>query len=211
MFNSIILRALMAGAVATAFAAPAMTPAIASAQALEPAAQQIEAFDAALIRAMKAGAAGAGTEARYKALATAVDATFDIPVMTGFAVGPSWAGASADDKAALIAAFRKFTIASYAKNFGGYAGQKIAVDPTVQTRLPDKLVRTTMTGGDSDVVLGYRMRQSGGTWKVIDVLYNGAISQLTTQRSDFSSTLSTGGIKALVAKLNAQTDKLLKS
>jgi phospholipid transport system substrate-binding protein len=130
--------------------------------------------------------------------------------MTGFAVGPAWATASADDKAALIAAFRKYTIANYAKNFDGYDGQKITVDPTVLTRLPDKLVKTTMTGGDAPVVLGYRMRQAGSTWKVIDVLFNGAISQLTTQRSDFTATLQNGGVKALVAKLDAQTEKLLK-
>lgn len=208
MSKSIVLRALMAGALATSVAAPALAPATASAQALEPAGQQIEAFDAALIRAMKQGSSA---DARYRTLAPAVDAAFDIADMTGFAVGPTWASASSDDKAALIAAFRKFTIASYAKNFSSYDNQKIVVDPMVQTRLPDKLVRTTMTGGGTTVVLAYRMRQSGGAWRVIDVFFNGAISQLTTQRSDFASTLSTGGIKALIAKLNAQTDKLLKS
>ncbi len=46
------------------------------------------------------------------------------------------------------------------------------------------------------VVLGYRMRQAGSTWKMIDVLFNGAISQLTTQRSDFAATLAAGGAKA---------------
>ena len=58
--------------------------------------------------------------------------------------------------------------------------------------------------------LAYRMRDNGSGWKVIDVYYNGAISQLTTQRSDFAATLSSGGAKALVAKLDAQTEKLLK-
>jgi phospholipid transport system substrate-binding protein len=210
MPKSFLLRLAMAGAAGAAIGAPLAVPAVVQAQALEPAAQQIETFDAALIRAMKQGKAGADAEARAKTLTPAVEAAFDIPVMTSFAVGPTWASASAEDKAALIAAFRKFTIASYAKNFSSYDGQKIAVDPMVQTRLPDKLVRTTMTGGDSSVALAYRMRQSGGTWKVIDVLYNGAISQLTTQRSDFAATLANGGVKALVAKLNAQTDKLLK-
>ncbi len=69
-------------------------------------------------------------------MAPAVDATFNIPVMTAFAVGPAWASASAEDKAALIAAFRKYTIANYAKNFDSYNGEKITVDPMVLTRLP---------------------------------------------------------------------------
>jgi phospholipid transport system substrate-binding protein len=199
---------LMAAVLTASAAAPALAPGVAYADASEPAAQQIENFDAALIRTMKTDG---GTHARYKSISSAVESTFDIPVMLAFAVGPAWTSAAADDKAALISAFRKFTIANYAKNFDGYDGQKITVDPTVMTRLPDKVVRTTMTGGGTNVVLGYRMRQSGGAWKVIDVLYNGAISQLTTQRSDFSATIASGGVKALIAKLDAQTDKLLKS
>lgn len=202
-------RLVMAAAAVMALAGSAMAPHAARADAAEPAAQQIDNFDAALIRAMKAGK-DAGPQGRAKIMGPAVDAAFNLSAMTGFAVGPAWAGASAQDKAALVAAFRKYTIANYAKNFDSYEGQKIAVDPMVMTRLPDKLVKTIMSGNGSTVVLGYRMRQAGGTWKIIDVLFNGAISQLTTQRSDFASTLQAGGVKALVAKLNSQTDKLLK-
>jgi phospholipid transport system substrate-binding protein len=55
------------------------------------------------------------------------------------------------------------------------------------------------------------MRDTGSGWRVIDVYYNGGISQVTTQRSDFAATLASGGAKALVAKLEAQTEKLLKA
>lgn len=209
MSRSIPSRVLMAASAVVALAGSTLAPQPARADFTEPAAQQIDNFDAALIRAMKAGK-DAGPQGRAKIMGPAVDAAFNLSAMTGFAVGPAWAGASAQDKAALVSAFRKYTIANYAKNFDSYEGQKIAVDPMVMTRLPDKLVKTTMSGNGSTVVLGYRMRQAGGTWKIIDVLFNGAISQLTTQRSDFASTLQAGGVKALVAKLNSQTDKLLK-
>jgi phospholipid transport system substrate-binding protein len=209
MTKALAFRLLACAALASVAAAPALAPTAALAQASDPAAQQVEVLDAALIRTMKAGK-DAGAEGRYKIMAPAVDAVFDLPAMIGFAVGPSWATTSAEDKAALTAAFRKFTIASYAKNFDSYGGQKIALAGDVQTRGLDKLVKTQMTGGGADVVLIYRMRQSAGTWKVIDVLFNGAISQLTTQRSDFSATLAAGGPKALVAKLDAQSAKLLK-
>ena len=45
MSKSIVLRALMAGALATSVAAPALVPATARAQALEPAGLQIETLD----------------------------------------------------------------------------------------------------------------------------------------------------------------------
>jgi phospholipid transport system substrate-binding protein len=119
---------------------------------------------------------------------------------------------SADDQAALQKAYARYAVANWAKNFDNYSGQKLELDGPVVDRAPDKLVKTKLSGGGgSSVSLAYRMRQDGGAWKVIDVYYNGGISQLSTQRSDFASTLSSGGAKALITKLDSLTDKLLKA
>ena len=53
------------------------------------------------------------------------------------------------------------------------------------------------------------MRDAGGTLKVIDVIYE-FVSQLATRRSDFASTLTTGGAAALVKKLDEISDKLMQ-
>jgi phospholipid transport system substrate-binding protein len=54
------------------------------------------------------------------------------------------------------------------------------------------------------------MRQSPGDgWKVIDVYYNGTVSSLTGQRSEFASTLRSGGAQALVRKLDSRSNELL--
>ena len=194
---------------ALVLASVAVIAAPALAQSSDPAGKTIESFDAALIKTLQAGKA-AGPQGRAKVIGPAVEQAFDLPTMVRFAVGPDWAKMAPDDQAALQKAFSRFTIANYAKNFDNYAGQKLELDGDVQTRGVDKLVKTKLTGGGSNVSLAYRMRESGGTWKIIDVYYNGSISQLTTQRSDFASTLASGGAKALVAKLDAQTEKLLK-
>lgn len=55
----------------------------------------------------------------------------------------------------------------------------------------------------------YRMRESAGSWKILDVYY-GSISQLTTRRSDFAASLATGGAAGLVAHLNALSDDLMR-
>jgi phospholipid transport system substrate-binding protein len=198
-------------ALALALAASvAVAASLAQAQATDPAAQRIESFDTALLGAWKSDKS-VGAQGRAKVLAPAVEATFDLPAMARFAVGPTWTTIAPDDQAALLKSFSRFTIANYAKNFKDYSGQKLVVQPGVETRGLDKLVKTQLIDGSNTIPLAYRMRQSaGGPWKVIDVFYNGSISQLTTQRSDFSSTLTSGGAKALVAKLDAQTEKLLK-
>ena len=63
---------------------------------------------------------------------------------------------------------------------------------------------------DKPTDLIFRMRQaSDGKWKVIDVYYQGSISELTTRRSDFASTLASGGAPALLKKIDALADKLM--
>jgi phospholipid transport system substrate-binding protein len=101
------------------------------------------------------------------------------------------------------------TASTYAHNFDGYDNQRFTIDPNVETRGPDKLVRSHLVSPKETTNLTYRMRQSGGTWKVIDVYYNGAVSSLLGQRSEYAATLKTGGAAALVKKLNSRADELL--
>ena len=187
----------------------ATAPAVAAAQA-DPAISTVETLDTALLEAMKSGKS-AGTEGRYHKLAPVVDRVFDLPAMTRFAVGTTWSTYSSADQASLVKAFGRLTAANLAHNFSGFTGEQFKVNPAVQTRGPDKLVRTQIVPKSGDPTdLNYRMRSSGGAWKIIDVYY-GAISQLTSQRSDFAATVNSGGANALIKSIDAQADKLLKS
>ena len=183
------------------------TPMVASAQAGDPAAAQIGRFNATLLATMKEGKAQ-GYQGRYRKLEPAVKETFDLPLMIRFAVGPSWTTMSSADQTALLAAFTRFSISTWAHNFDSYDGQTFKLG-AVDTRGPDKLVHTQLVGSSgSPVDLAYRMRQStGGQWKVIDVYFNGASSQLSQQRADYASTLQSGGAPALVQKINALSAK----
>ena len=129
--------------------------------------------------------------------------------MTRFAVGPTWATMSEADRQALVKAFTRLSIASYAHNFDRFGGERFDVDPKVATRGPDKIVEAHLVAGGRTVNLTYRMRQSAGGWKIVDVYYD-AISQLTTRRSDFAAPLASGGAKGLLAHLAATSDKLLQ-
>jgi phospholipid transport system substrate-binding protein len=179
------------------------------ARAADPAAERIQSFYSTLLDTMKKGPE-LGMQGRYHALEPAVDATFDIPAMIQFIVGPGWASMKEDDRNNLIAAFRRMTVASYAANFVAFGGQQFNVDPKVQQRGPDKLVQTTLVpNGDKPVPLVYRTRESASGWKVIDVFLNGYVSELAMRRSDFASTLASGGAPALVTKMNQISDGLL--
>ena len=180
----------------------AIPAALAQAQVADPAIGTVNVLKSGLIAAMRAGAP-AGLAGRARVLTPAVDRAFDIPLMTRLAVGPAWTGISAADQSGLVAAFRALTIAQYAKNFDSYGGESFAVAPQVETRGGDKLVRTTLNvPKGSDEALNYRLRQSGGQWKIIDVYFRNSISQLATRRSEFARPLATGGAQGLIAHLN---------
>jgi phospholipid transport system substrate-binding protein len=179
------------------------------ARAADPAADRIQTFYNSLLDTMKRGPQ-LGMQGRFQALEPAVDATFNIPAMIEFIVGPSWSGMKESDKTSLVAAFRRMTVANYAANFTSYGGEQFNVDPNVQQRGPDKIVQTTLVPkGDKPVPLVYRMRELSDGWKVIDVFLNGYVSELATRRSDFATTLASGGGPALVAKMNQISDGLL--
>lgn len=198
---------MMLACAALAAAPLAAVPVAAMAQA-DPAISTIDTLDGALLDSMKSGQSTAAQ--RYARLTPAVDRAFDIPQMTRFAVGSVWSGYTPAEQAALTKAFAKLTAANLAHNFNSFDGEQFKVDPAVQTRGPDKLVKSQIIPkSGSPTVLNYRMRQSGGTWKVIDV-YFGAISQLTAQRSDFAASAVPGGASSLVQKINAKSDELLK-
>ena len=183
-----------------------LIPAAAVAQANDPARATVQALDDGLLTIMKAGKA-AGIAGRSARIGPVVDRAFDLPLMTRLVVGPSWNTMSPADQTALVAAFRRMTIGQYARNFDGWSGESFTIAPQVEERAGDKLVRTTLSGSGAPVAISYRLRQSGGQWKIIDVFYKNAISQLATRRADFASVLASGGPKALIAHLDQLATK----
>jgi phospholipid transport system substrate-binding protein len=200
--GSVAKSSAIALVLAGALAGPAL--------AADPAETPITSFDSNVMSIMKQAQGGLAFHGRYAAFKPVIEQTLDLPTMTRIAVGPSWATMSEADRQALINAFTRLTVASYAHNFDGYDGQRFTVDPNVIARGQDKIVQTHLIKANGDSVsLAYRMRQTpAGGWKVIDIYYNNSISELTTRRSDFASTLASGGAKALADHLNAQADKL---
>ncbi len=151
-----------------------------------------------------------GVMGRYRRLEAAVQETFNLPLMTRFAVGPSWKNMSDAEHQALVRAFTRLTTANFAHNFDRFDGERFEVIANVEARGPDKIVQSRLIPkGKAPVALVYRMQQDDSGWKVVDIYFN-AISQLTTRRSDFAAPLASGGEKGLVAHIDEASAKLLK-
>ena len=197
--RNIIPMALVAALVAPAPAA--------FAQASDAARAPVQSLCDGLITIMKGGKA-MGPRGRAAAIGPVVDRAYDVPLMTRLTIGASWNSIAPADQTALVAAFRRMIIGQYATNFDSFSGEKFTIDPKVESRGTDSLVRTTLiVPRDQPVAIAYRLRSSGGSWKIVDVFYRNSISQLATRRSDFSRVLATGGAKALIRHLDALAAK----
>jgi phospholipid transport system substrate-binding protein len=175
----------------------------------DPAAIQVQRLDTSLLESMRAASSLAITD-RYRKLEPVIEQVFDLPLMTRLAIGPGWTNFSAEQQQAAVAAFTRLTIASYVHNFHEFAGEKFDIDDNILNRGADKIVQTKLISPhDAPASLVYRMRESGGTWKIIDVVYDG-ISELTMRRSDFAAAIASGGAPVLIAHLNDLSDVLMK-
>jgi phospholipid transport system substrate-binding protein len=173
------------------------------------AAAPIQRLDAALLGAMKAGR-GTAFSQRYTALAQVIEQTFDLDAVLAASVGLAWPGMPSDQKAELLAAFRRYTVASYTANFDNYTGQTFRIAPALRDVGNGSVVVSTeiVAADGTSHKLDYVMRSTASGWKAVDVLADGSISRVAVQRSDFRHLLNSGGTSALMAGLQRKVASL---
>jgi phospholipid transport system substrate-binding protein len=175
----------------------------------DPAATRVDTLYNALLDTMKQ-AKQLGIKGRYAKLAPVLSNAYDLPLMSRIAVGQNWASLSPAEQQSIVAAFARMTTATYASRFDGFSGEQFEVLQTADQPNGDKIVKTRIVPSDGQPVqINYLVRNTGGTWKIIDVYLNGTISELASRRAEFGSILKSGGANALVGALTKQGDKLL--
>lgn len=172
------------------------------------AAAPIEALNAGLLAAMRAGRATPFAQ-RYAALAPAVERAFDLPAVLQASVGPRWAGLPPAQQEQLLDVFRRFTVSSYLSSFSAFNGERLEVLPENRAIGADQVVATQIVpAGAAPTRIDYVMRQTPAGWRAVDVLLNGSISRVAVQRSDFRSLLDQGSASRLIANLQGKVAEL---
>ncbi len=181
----------------------------AAARAADPAAAApVEELNRALVGIMKAGKSAPFTQ-RYESLAPAVANVFDLPAVLRASIGPRFESLPPDQQAALLDAFRKFTVASYVANFNDYNGEKLEVVPGQRSVGNDLVVQTRIVpASGSPTPIDYVMHRTPDGWKAIDVLLNGSISQNAVKRSDFRSLVTSSSAQRLIDSLRRKVGEL---
>lgn len=138
----------------------------------------------------------------------------DFPTLSKLVLARNWPKFSPTQRSEFEQEFKQHLSMTYGRNIDNYKNEKVQIlgerpeqhdDVTVQT----KILRG---GGSDDVVVDYRLRQTSGQWKIIDVIIEG-VSLVANFRSQFQDIVSNGGPDRLIALLkekNAAGESLQK-
>jgi len=165
----------------------------------------IQSFNDHLLDVMKTGQK-LGFKGRVEKLRPAVTAAYDMAAMTRATLGTAAAKMSPDEAARLSEAYTRFSVATYAAQFSEWDGERFEVGearPSTQGALivPSKIVPKE----GEPVVIDYLLREEQGRWRVVDVYYQGTVSQVAVRRSEFLSIYRAKGLDGLIETLDAQT------
>jgi len=178
------------------------------AEDLTPAARRIEAYYQQLLPTIRL-AGQLNVQERFRRFGPAITSAFDLATMTRLACGPAWSGFSAAQQAAVREAFSRFLIADYASQINDYSGESFVVEPQTnqEARGGGEVVKSKIIQpGGRTVQINYLVRGE----RIVDVYFNGTVSDLATRRDEFAAILAGGGgADALVEALRKRTDKLL--
>ncbi len=161
----------------------------------------------ALLSTMKNGRI-LGQSGRFVQLEPVIRRTFDIPSMARLSVGSSWAALTEAQRQQVTESFGRYISTIYADRFDSYAGQKLQVTGE-QSAVAGVMVRSQIVKANGEPVnVDYMMRRDGDSWLISDIYLDGAISEVTTRRSEFAAILKSQGIDGLIAALNRKADIL---
>ncbi len=169
----------------------------------------VERFQGKLLAVMKE-ADTLGVKGRYERLVSPIEEAFHLPLMVRIASGAYWNAANTAQRRRLVSAFRRMSASTVATLFDGYSGETfeaIGEKPGPQNTL---LVEAKLVIPDkSSVNLTYVAKTIRERWRLIDVIVDNDISELTVRRSEYRSVLKKEGVEGLIATLNKKADELI--
>ncbi len=126
--------------------------------------------------------------------------------MAGFTMGKYYRQLSPEQKKKYNELYRDYVIYSYIPKFRLYTSERMNVIQAIQDDKDFYTVKTSLNTKKSStgkVFVDYKLKKSGSSFKIIDVVGEG-VSLINTQRSDFSTPLSEGGVESFLTRLEAK-------
>ena len=133
---------------------------------------------------------------------------FDFSNMSRWVLGKHWKEASAAQRTAFTTEFKNLLVRTYARALLGFTNERVTYVETLTGSKPNIVMVKTEIVSDSGVIpVNYTMHSSDGSWKVVNVAFEG-ISLVETYRKSFASEIRNNGLETLLQKLADKNEKL---
>jgi phospholipid transport system substrate-binding protein len=133
---------------------------------------------------------------------------FDFNGLSRLTLGKHWKRASDEQREAFTGEFRELLVRTYSSVLSNYSNQRIEF---LASKLSKNSHRATVKTrvvepGAPAIAIDYRLRQVKGSWKIYDVLIEGA-SLAVNYRNSFSEEIKQHGLDGLIAHMMSQNAK----
>ncbi len=136
---------------------------------------------------------------------------FDFKNMSRWILGKHWKAASEEQRNTFTNEFQALLVRTYAKAVLGFTNEQVNYVETLTGSKPNIVMVKTEIESDNGVTpVNYTMHISDGSWKVINVAFEG-ISLVETYRKSFASEIRNNGLATLLQKLVDKNEKLEQS
>lgn len=132
----------------------------------------------------------------------------DFDVLSRLVLARNYDGFTSDQRQRFTEEFKRHLSVTYGRNVEKYGDEKVQITGDRQEARGDWTVNTKIVrgGGNSDIVVVYRLRKSGDRWQVIDLVIEN-VSLVSNYRSQFQELIGSGGADNLIAVLHEKNVK----
>ena len=150
-------------------------------------------------------------ETVYNLINDLIIPVFDFNNMSRWILGKYWKQASEEQRAVFTTEFKDLLVRTYAKAVLGFSNERVELLST-QTNPKNNMVKVnTEIVSDAGVTpVNYYMHLSDGSWKVVNVAFEG-ISLVETYRKSFASVIRNDGLESLIQQLVDKNESLEQS
>jgi len=132
---------------------------------------------------------------------------FDVPKIARFVVGRHWNQATPDDQSKYLQVFGSYVSTIYAGQFSQYQGESFKTTGARQIGDGESVVQSEIVrAGNPSIQIGFRVDNSSGAFKIVDVTVEG-VSLIVTKRDEFGSVLSQEGMPGVIKRMQAVVDQ----
>ena len=157
------------------------------------------------------GETGVDPEERQQRFTRLLEANFDMPAISRFVLGVHARKASEAERAEFLEVFKEVLSQRFLPYFHDQQGEAFAVDGIKPDPTNPKLtmiLSKIVIAGDKTLPVAWRVRKSGDSYKIFDVVAEG-VSLAITFRSEYAAVLkrSGGDVAALTADLRSKLER----